>query len=85
MSRAAARHVRERLPLLQGIPDGLTVPSPCNCTCRLDACTGWCDGCLRTIDEIAAWSGLDNAGKRVVWARLEQRAEQILSAVPPSP
>ena len=39
----------------------------------MDAATGWCAGCLRTIDEIAAWSRLDAADKRAVWDLLPQR------------
>lgn len=50
------------------------VPSPCVSVCRMDAATGLCEGCLRTLDEIAAWSTLDDAGKRRVWQHLEQRA-----------
>ena len=49
------------------------VPSPCVDVCRIDAATGLCIGCLRTRDEIAAWSSLDDAGKREVWARLDAR------------
>ena len=37
--------------------------------------TGWCEGCLRTLDEIAQWSLLDDAAKREVWARLARRRE----------
>ncbi len=33
-----------------------------------------CTGCLRTIDEIAAWSGMSDEDKRQVWTRIEQRA-----------
>lgn len=51
------------------------VPSPCVNVCRMDAATGWCDGCLRTIDEIAAWGGMDDDGKRAVWAQLRQRRQ----------
>jgi predicted Fe-S protein YdhL (DUF1289 family) len=29
------------------------VPSPCVNVCALDPQTGWCRGCLRTLDEIA--------------------------------
>lgn len=29
--------------------------SPCIGVCRLDPATGLCDGCLRTVEEIAAW------------------------------
>ncbi|MEO8806173.1 MAG: DUF1289 domain-containing protein [Burkholderiaceae bacterium] len=50
-----------------------TVASPCTSVCRMDARTGWCEGCLRTLDEIAAWSGFDDADKRQVWLRLEER------------
>ena len=39
----------------------------------MDERTGWCEGCLRTIDEIAAWSVMENAGKRAVWKLLPQR------------
>ncbi|WP_374414737.1 DUF1289 domain-containing protein [Novosphingobium colocasiae] len=49
------------------------VPSPCTGVCVLEPSTGWCRGCLRTIDEIAAWSTLDDAGKRAVLAALAAR------------
>mgnify|MGYP003558364517 CR=1 FL=1 len=50
-----------------------SVPSPCVSVCRMDAASGWCEGCLRTIDEIAAWSVLSDDDKRAVWVLLEQR------------
>ena len=49
------------------------VPSPCNSVCAIDEVTGLCAGCFRTLDEIAAWSLLDDADKRAVWAALAQR------------
>ena len=49
------------------------VASPCTSVCRMDARTGWCEGCLRTLDEIAAWSGFDDADKRRLWLLLDQR------------
>jgi len=49
------------------------VPSPCINICRMDAATAWCEGCLRTIDEIAAWSQLSEDDKRAVWAQLSAR------------
>jgi predicted Fe-S protein YdhL (DUF1289 family) len=49
------------------------VPSPCISVCRMDPVTGWCEGCLRTIDEIANWSRMDDAARRAVWAELERR------------
>ncbi|MGK6305632.1 DUF1289 domain-containing protein [Variovorax sp. DT-64] len=51
------------------------VPSPCISVCRIDPASGLCEGCLRTIDEIAAWSGADDATKRSVWRSIELRAD----------
>ena len=51
----------------------MTTPSPCINVCRMDAATGWCEGCLRTLDEIAAWGQLPDEAKRAVWAQLPQR------------
>ncbi|HKW83234.1 MAG TPA: DUF1289 domain-containing protein [Burkholderiaceae bacterium] len=53
------------------------VPSPCTSVCKMDPSTGWCEGCLRTIDEIAAWATLSDADKLVIWDRLGERREQI--------
>jgi predicted Fe-S protein YdhL (DUF1289 family) len=40
-----------------------TLPlTPCTGVCRLDA-RGLCEGCLRTGDEIARWSTMDDAQK----------------------
>jgi predicted Fe-S protein YdhL (DUF1289 family) len=63
--RERARQVREA-----GADD---VPSPCLSICRMEAATGWCEGCLRTLDEIAAWSRLDPDGKRAIWQCIEER------------
>lgn len=52
---------------------GEAVPSPCVGVCRMDARTGWCEGCWRTLDEIAAWSTLPAAGKQAVWEKLALR------------
>jgi predicted Fe-S protein YdhL (DUF1289 family) len=53
------------------------IPSPCTSVCTIDAATGWCAGCLRTIDEIAAWGSLDNIARRNVWKRLPARRAQL--------
>ncbi len=50
-----------------------SVASPCTSVCRMDARTGWCEGCLRTLDEIASWSKLEDADKRAVWRLLDER------------
>ena len=54
-------------------PVAQAVPSPCNSICRMDEPTGWCQGCARTLPEIAAWAGLNEADKRRVWALLPER------------
>lgn len=53
------------------------IASPCTSVCAIDAGTGWCAGCMRTIDEIAAWGGLDGAGRRAVWKRLPARRAEF--------
>jgi uncharacterized protein len=58
------------------------VPSPCTSVCRMDVRTGWCEGCARTLDEIAAWSSMNDIEKAAVWDQLATRqtllAEQEL-------
>jgi hypothetical protein len=41
--------------------------------CRIDPATGWCEGCFRTIDEIARWTTLGDAEKLGVWSELTRR------------
>ena len=53
---------------------GVPVPSPCINVCRIDETTHLCVGCLRTLDEIAAWSVLTDSERRDVWAHLAARA-----------
>ncbi|MBI5256843.1 MAG: DUF1289 domain-containing protein [Burkholderiales bacterium] len=50
--------------------------SPCVNICRMDAGSGWCAGCLRTLDEIAAWGQLDEAAQRALLAQLPARRVQ---------
>jgi predicted Fe-S protein YdhL (DUF1289 family) len=70
MSLGAAKLLRDRAEELP--PDG-PVPSPCISVCTMDSVTELCIGCYRTLDEIAAWSGLDDAEKRVLWHVLVER------------
>jgi len=53
------------------------VPSPCISVCKMDAQRVYCQGCLRTIDEIRAWSTMSDTDKRMVWSRIEQRATAL--------
>ncbi len=54
-------------------PPAQSVASPCVNVCRMNAFTGYCEGCLRTIDEIANWSACSDRAKRAVLARLPAR------------
>ncbi len=57
------------------MPTAPPVPSPCVNICRMDEASGLCEGCLRTLDEIACWSLLEDAEKREVWQQLARRRE----------
>jgi predicted Fe-S protein YdhL (DUF1289 family) len=59
----------------RALPAGEPVPSPCVSVCRMDASSGLCEGCFRTLDEIAAWSTLDDDAKRGAWAVIARRIE----------
>ena len=54
-------------------PDRTAVPSPCISICKMDSGTGLCEGCLRTIDEIARWAQMNDSQKRAVWQQLSLR------------
>jgi len=49
------------------------IASPCTSVCTIDPATGWCAGCLRTIDEIASWGSLDDRDRRAIWKLLPRR------------
>ena len=56
------------------------VPSPCTSVCRMDERTGWCEGCARTLDEIAAWSTMSDDEKTAVWDELASRQTMLAGA-----
>lgn len=49
------------------------VPSPCISLCVMDGQRRYCQGCRRTLGEIAAWRGLSDDEKRAVLAQLPTR------------
>jgi uncharacterized protein len=59
-------------------------PSPCQSICVMDKASGWCTGCLRNINEIAAWGGLGDAPRRQIWVQIERRAARVLQQQEPS-
>ncbi len=40
----------------------------------MDPQTGLCEGCKRTIDEIAQWGMADETWKRAVWDEIARRS-----------
>jgi len=56
-------------------PDARAAPvaSPCTSVCTLDPARRYCVGCLRTLDEIAAWGTLDDDARRAILAALPSR------------
>ena len=62
------------------VPVDVPALSPCTGICRIDEHTGWCEGCLRTLDEIAGWSAFDAAARGRVCDSLALRREQQFAA-----
>jgi predicted Fe-S protein YdhL (DUF1289 family) len=56
------------------------IASPCVKICAVDGASGLCVGCLRTLGEIAAWSGLDPAERARIMAELPARRERVAPA-----
>jgi len=50
-----------------------TATSPCTGVCELDPASGFCRGCLRTLQEIARWGGLSLGERRTVKSALAER------------
>ena len=48
-------------------------PSPCIGVCVINPQTQLCDGCFRTLDEIATWAGASDETRLAVLAEVEQR------------
>ncbi|MEO0467006.1 MAG: DUF1289 domain-containing protein [Pseudomonadota bacterium] len=47
--------------------------SPCIKVCAIDGLSGQCLGCGRTLNEIANWARLDDAGRKLVIEALPDR------------
>ena len=52
----------------------MPVPSPCVSLCKMRP-DGLCEGCLRTVEEIASWGRADDAYKRTVWQEIRRRED----------
>jgi uncharacterized protein len=53
------------------------VPSPCINLCEMDQASGFCRGCMRTIDEIMAWGQSSEQAKRAIWEQIRARENDI--------
>jgi predicted Fe-S protein YdhL (DUF1289 family) len=53
------------------------IASPCINVCTIDEASGLCEGCWRTLDEIAAWATASDAGKRLILAAVAQRRARL--------
>jgi len=53
------------------------IESPCIKICVIEPKSRLCTGCLRTIDEIGAWSRMTAEARSEVMAELPTRAGQI--------
>ncbi len=51
--------------------------SPCVKVCVIHPASGLCIGCLRTLDEIAAWAGMTSEARAAVMAELPGRAPRL--------
>jgi predicted Fe-S protein YdhL (DUF1289 family) len=53
--------------------DTIPVPSPCINICKIDQQSGLCEGCWRTLDEIAAWGTASDVVKKAIWQKIHLR------------
>lgn len=53
------------------------VESPCVGTCLMDAITGYCLGCGRTLEEITAWPGMSEDTRNDLVRRLNARIARM--------
>jgi predicted Fe-S protein YdhL (DUF1289 family) len=61
--------------------ESAAVASPCVSICVIDAPTGLCAGCYRTLDEIAGWIDFSTVERRALLAVLAERRARVGSAI----
>lgn len=49
------------------------IESPCVGVCVIDEASGLCEGCLRTLQEIALWGSSSAAQRREILTRVDER------------
>jgi predicted Fe-S protein YdhL (DUF1289 family) len=68
---AAARETTIERPLIE---------SPCTKVCTVDARSGLCLGCGRTVNEIASWTAMSSSERARVMGELSARLAAISPA-----
>lgn len=61
-------------------PAAMPVASPCTLVCTIDAASGLCVGCARTLDEIARWGVIDDDERRAILAAIRIRSQTMPQA-----
>ena len=49
------------------------IVSPCISVCQVSGRTGWCEGCFRSLSEIARWRRFSDSEREAVMADLPRR------------
>jgi len=64
--------------LLRRLPEvaPTVVESPCINVCRMDPVTGLCEGCWRTLDEIARWAQTSDEDRRRILTWVAKRRKE---------
>ncbi|NMG30275.1 DUF1289 domain-containing protein [Aromatoleum evansii] len=62
----------------------MSIASPCINLCRMSATTGLCEGCFRSLDEIARWSRSDDSDKQRILELIARRRVTLGGAAAPT-
>jgi hypothetical protein len=54
----------------------MPIETPCIRVCTIDATSGLCAGCGRTLDEIGRWGSMSDAERTATMAALPDRMER---------
>ncbi len=71
----AIRQVTARARTVEAAGD--VVPSPCISVCRINADSGMCEGCFRTLGEISGWARSGPDAQRELWRTIGRRMAAV--------